>query len=72
MLRFDRFIRPSMCVRDVKQRYPQTNAIFDKFEFRPICDDCSIEVVARRQGLASFELIDALNWAIQSDAGIQE
>jgi hypothetical protein len=56
-----------MTVRDVKQQYPQTSTIFEEFGFRPICDDCSIEVVARRLGLKSFEVIDALNSAICGD-----
>ena len=72
MLRFDKFIRPSMVVRDVKQQYPQTGSIFEEFGFRSICDDCSIEVVARRQGLATFEIVDALNLAIVPRAGYRE
>ena len=66
MLRFDRFIRPSMTVRDVKRAYPETGSIFEEFGFRSICDDCSIEVVARRQGVSSLEIVDALNEAIVS------
>jgi hypothetical protein len=58
-----------MTIRDVKQKYPDTRTIFEEFGFRPICDDCSIELVARRQGLPSFEIIDALNAAIVSDNG---
>jgi hypothetical protein len=69
MLRFDKFIRPSMTIRDVKQQHPSTSAIFEEFGFRSICDDCSIEVVAQRQGLATFEIIDALNLSIFPPAG---
>ena len=72
MLRFDKFIRPSMTVRDVKQQYPHTDVIFEEFGFRSICDDCSIEVVAQRQGLRTFEVIDALNWAIVPGPGNRE
>ena len=49
MLPFDRFIRPSMTVRDVKTQYPGTRAIFEALGFRDACDDCSIEIAARRQ-----------------------
>ena len=49
MLRFDKLIRASMIVRDVKQQYPQTVAVFEQFGFRSICNDCTIEVVAQRQ-----------------------
>jgi hypothetical protein len=64
MLRFDYLIRPSMTVRDVKTEHPETRLIFEGLGFREACDDCSIEVVARRQGLPIFEVIDALNAAI--------
>ena len=72
MLRFDKLIRPSMTVREVKQQHPHTSTIFEEFGFRPICDDCSIEVVARRQGLRTIEIIDALNSAIVPHGGYRE
>jgi len=72
MLRFDRFIRPSMTIREVKQQYPDTNPIFEQFGFRPICDDCSIEVVAQRQGLPAYEIIEALDHAIVPSGGYRE
>ena len=72
VLRFDKFIRSSMTVRDVKQKYPHTSLIFEEFGFREICDDCSIDVVAQRQGLATFEIVDALNRAILPREGYQE
>lgn len=64
MFRFDRCIRPSMTVRDVKREYPLTQAVFERFGFRDTCDDCSIEIVARRQDLSVLDVIDALNSAI--------
>ena len=72
MLPFDRCIRPSMTVRDVKTQYPGTGPIFEGFGFRDVCDDCSIEVVARRQGIAVFQVVDALNQAIAGIAGSTE
>ena len=66
MTRFDRCIRPSMAVRDVKRQYPNTRAVFDSFGFRETCDDCSIETVARRQDTPVLDVIDALNTAILS------
>ena len=72
VLRFDKFIRSSMIVRDVKQMYPHTVSIFEEFGFRAICDDCSIDVVAQRQGLATFAIVDALNQAILPREGYQE
>jgi hypothetical protein len=64
MLSFDRLIRSSMTIREVRRQYPETQPVFEEFGFRPPCDDCSIELVARRQGLPSFEIVDALNVAI--------
>jgi len=72
MLRFDQLIRPSMTIRDVKQKFPQTSRIFEEFGFRTICDDCSIEVVSRRQGLKSLDVVDALNTSIGLAEGYQE
>ena len=64
MLPFDRLIRSSMTVREVKVKHPVTRLIFENLGFRDVCDDCSIETVARRQGIAVFQVVDALNWAI--------
>jgi hypothetical protein len=72
MLAFDRFIRPSMMLRDVKAKHPGTTLILENFGFREVCDDCSIETVARRQGIAVFQVVDALNWAIVAPAGSPE
>ena len=72
MLRFDHFIRPSMTIRDVKAKYPATGSIFENFGFREVCDDCSIEIVARREGIAVFQVVDALNWVVISPAGSPE
>jgi hypothetical protein len=72
MLPFDRFIRPSMTIRDVKAKHPGTRLIFESFGFREVCDDCSIEIVARRQGINVFQVVDALNWAITATPGSPE
>ena len=63
MFRFDVLIRPDMIVRDVRQRYPETAAVFEQLGFRAACHDCDIEQVARKQGLVVADVIDALNRA---------
>jgi hypothetical protein len=63
MFRFDQLIRPDMIIRDVKQRHPETRTIFEQFRFRDSCDDCDIETVARKNGLNSPDVVDALNRA---------
>jgi len=64
MFRFDQLIRPDMIVRDVRQRYPQTIPIMDEFGFREPCYDCEISVVACKHGLATPDVIEALNRAV--------
>jgi hypothetical protein len=63
MLRFDQFIRRDMIVRDVKQRHPQTVPVFDQLRFHPVCDDCDIGTVARKNGLNVGDVVSALNQA---------
>ena len=63
MFRFDDLIRRDMVIRDVKHRYPQTIPVFESFRFRPACDDCDIETVARKNGINSLDVVAALNQA---------
>lgn len=63
MFRFDRLIRRDMIVRDVKQSHPDTVAVFEELGFRPSCDDCDIEAVARKNGISSLDAVEALNRA---------
>jgi len=63
MFRFDRLIRRDMVVRDIKRSYPQTIPVFEQFRIRPACDDCDIETVARKNGINSLDVLEALNQA---------
>ena len=63
VFRFDQLIRPGMIIRDVKQRFPETIPVFERYRFRPACDDCDIESVARKNGLDSLDVVAALNQA---------
>ena len=63
MFRFDQLIRRNMIIRDVKQRHPETIPVFEEFRCHPSCDDCDIETVARKNGLNSLDVIEALNQA---------
>ena len=70
MFRFDQLIRRDMIIRDIKQSHPQTVAVFDELGFRSTCDDCDIETVARKNGISSVDVVEALNRAIfAADAG---
>lgn len=61
MFRFDQLIRRDMIVRDVKQRHPNTVPVFERLRFHPVCDDCDIGTVARKNGLALPDVLNALN-----------
>jgi hypothetical protein len=63
MFRFDQLIRRDMIIRDVKQRYPETIPVFENLHYRPTCDDCDIETVARKNGLDVRDVVEALNAA---------
>ena len=63
MFRFDQLIRRDMIIRDVKQLHPETVEIFEQLRFRPPCDDCDIETVARKNGLNVRDVVDTLNQA---------
>ena len=63
MFRFDQLIRRDTIIRDAKQRYPETIPVFDEFGFRSTCDDCTIEVVARKNGLNVMDVVEAVNQA---------
>jgi hypothetical protein len=63
MPRFDQLIRRDMIVRDVKQRHPATIPLFDALRFHSSCDDCSIDTVVRKNGLAVQDVLDSLNQA---------
>jgi hypothetical protein len=63
-MRFDEMIRPGMTVREVRQQYPQTAEIFAAYGFRPSCDDCSIELVCRKHGLRSADVVAELNESV--------
>ncbi|HMC62101.1 MAG TPA: hypothetical protein VKJ01_23100 [Candidatus Solibacter sp.] len=63
MFRFDRLIRRDMIVRDVKQLYPETIPVFEQLHYRPACDDCDIETVARKNGIKVQDVVETLNQA---------
>ena len=63
MFRFDQLIRRDMIIRDVKRLHPNTVPLFEAFHFRDSCDDCDIETVARKNGLKTPDVLDALNEA---------
>ena len=71
--RFTDLIRRDMIVRDVHNRYPQTEEVFERFRVRPSCWDCSMTEVAHRSGVSVGDLLDALNEVVfPRNSGEQE
>jgi len=65
MFRFADLVQGGEIVRDVKQKYPETTEVFERFGLRPSCYDCAIKVAARKVGASVDELLVEVNKAIQ-------
>ncbi len=61
MFRFTDLIRGREVVREIRQKYPGTEAIFERYGVRPACYDCTIEEAARRAGGSLNDLLRELN-----------
>ncbi len=70
--RFTDLIRRDMIVRDIRNRYPETEGVFERFRVRPSCWDCSVTVVAQRSEVSVDELLGALNATIASQLRSKE
>jgi hypothetical protein len=70
MLQFSDLVRGGEVVRDVKQKFPETTPVFEKFGLRPSCDDCSIEMSARKVGASLEDLLVEANKAIYTIRGV--
>jgi hypothetical protein len=57
-------------VRDVKQKFPETEEVFTKFGLRPSCYDCSIEMAARKVDAPFDDLLVEVNKAIYKNRGV--
>ncbi len=70
MLQFTDLVRGAEVVRDVKQKYPETAPVFEKFGLRPSCDDCSIEMSSRKVGVPLEDLLVDVNKSIYQIRGV--
>lgn len=70
MLQFTDLVRGGEAVRDIKQNFPETVAVFEEFHLRPSCDDCSIEMAARKVGASFEDLLVEVNKAIYKSRGV--
>ncbi len=70
MFKFTDLVRGGELVRDVKQKFPETAPIFEKFGLRPSCYDCSIEMAARKVGASMEDLLVQVNTEIHKARGL--
>ncbi|MBI4166003.1 MAG: hypothetical protein HY508_09760 [Acidobacteria bacterium] len=65
MFRFTNFIHPDETVREVRQKYPETEEVFERYSLRAVCYDCSIEQIAFKVGVPVVDLLLELDQTIQ-------
>ncbi len=70
MLQFTDLVRGGEAVRDVKQKFPETAPIFEQFGLRASCDECSIEMAARKVNASFEDLLVEVNKAIYRNRGV--
>ena len=70
MFRFTDLIRGAEIVREVKQKFPETEPVFEKFGLRPSCFDCSIEMAARKVCAPFDDLLVEVNKVIYRQRGV--
>jgi hypothetical protein len=70
MLQFTDLVRGGETVREIKQKYPETAPVFEQFALRPSCDDCSIEMSARKVGAPFEDLLVEVNKSIYKNRGV--
>ena len=70
MFQFTDLVRGAEIVCEVKQKFPETEAVFEKFGLCPSCYDCSIEMAARKVGASFDDLLVEVNKAIYKSRGV--
>ena len=70
MFQFTDLVRGGETVREVKQKFPETEAVFEKFGLHPSCYDCSIEMAARKVNVSFDDLLVEVNKAIYKNRGV--
>jgi len=70
MFQFTDLVRGDELVRDIKQKFPETEAVFERFNLRSSCYDCSIEMAARKVGAPLEDLMVEVNKVIYKSRGV--
>ena len=66
MFQFTEFVRPDETLREVHQRHPETEVVFDRHGIRAVCYDCSVEQIAIKIGVPAVDLLLELDQAVYS------
>ena len=67
---FTDLVRGGESVREVKERFPETEPVFEKFGLRPSCHDCPLEYAARQVGAPFDDLLVEVNKVIYRKRGV--
>jgi len=70
MFRFADLVRANEIVREVKEKYPETAPVFEKFGLRASCYECPIEFAARQVGAPLDDLLVEVNKVIYQHRGV--
>ena len=70
MVQFTDLVRGSETVREVKQKFPETESVFERFGLKPSCEDCSIDMAARKVDASCEDLLVQVNAAIYKLRGV--
>ncbi|MGA3168789.1 MAG: hypothetical protein ABSF14_22030 [Terriglobia bacterium] len=70
MFQFTDLVRGGETVRDIKQKFPETDPVFERFGLKPSCHDCSIEMAARKVDASFEDLLVEVNAAIYKNRGV--
>ena len=67
---FTDLVRGSESVREIKQKFPETEPVFEKFRIRSSCHDCPVEYAARQVGAPLDDLLVEVNKVIYRKRGV--
>jgi hypothetical protein len=70
MLQLHDLVSAQNIVTEVLQKYPETEAVFQKFKMRVSCYDCPIQFAALKSGIQLDGLLVEVNEAIYRNRGI--
>jgi hypothetical protein len=70
MLQLHDLVGAESVVNEVLEKYPESEAVFQKFQMRVSCYECPIRHAARKSGIQLDDLLVEVNEAIYRNRGI--